>query len=182
METHVFRLVTMHCADCAALVDETLAALPGVCAAHATVPDRQVEVTLDPATTGPDAVVAALTGLGFRMRPAPKAPPPAVPVGSQVSDAAWAVLSSLLGPSRGSRDQRRLVEGVAYKLRADVAWREVPAQFGPWQTLYARWSRWRADGTWHRMADAARAHPELAAELTWLTATAAPPPARRPDP
>jgi putative transposase len=172
METHVLRVVTMHCGDCAALIDETLAALPGVRNAHATLASREVEVTLDPARTGTDAVAAALTDLGFRLRPPAPDPLPAVPAGSQVSDAAWAVLEPLLRdrvPSRGrTRDPRTLVEGIAYKHRADVRWREVPAEFGPWQTLYSWWARLRTDGTWAVLAAAAREHADVADELAWL--------------
>lgn len=181
METHVFRVVTVHCDDCAALIDETLAALPGVHSAQATTATREVRVTLDPRRTGPDVVVTALTELGFRMKPTPQAPPPAGPPGSQVSDAAWAVLEPLLGMSRGRRDHRGILEGIAYKHRRDVRWREVPAEFGPWQTLYARWARWRTDGTLARLADVARQHPELADELAWLEPMSANPPAPRQD-
>jgi transposase/copper chaperone CopZ len=172
METHVLRVVTMHCADCAALIDQTLTALPGVHTAHATLASREVEVTLDPARTSTAAVAAALTDLGFRLRPPARAPRLATPAGSQVSDAAWAVLEPLLRdrvPTRGrTRDPRTLVEGIAYKHRADVRWREVPAEFGPWQTLYAWWARLRTDGTWTELAAVARRHADVADELAWL--------------
>lgn len=179
METHVFRVVNMHCDDCAALIDETLLALPGVRHAHAAMGTREVRVVLDPALTGQDAVGTTITGLGFRLKPPAADLPPAGPVGRQVSDAAWAVLEPLLlasSPRRGrARDHRQLVEGIAYKYRAGVRWREVPAEFGPWQTLYARWARWRADGTWTRLATAARHRADLADELAWLASADQPP-------
>jgi transposase len=31
-----------------------------------------------------------------------------------------------------------VIEGVAYKYRVGMAWREVPERFGPWQTFYER--------------------------------------------
>lgn len=175
METHVFHVVNMHCGDCAALIDETLLALPGVHDAHATIRTRDVRVALDPLLTGQDAVAGAITGLGFRLRPPAPDPRAAGPVGSQVSDAAWAVLEPLLAPRRGrAREHRRLVEGIAYKHRAGVRWRAVPAEFGPWQTLYARWARWRDDGTWARLAAAARQRADLTEELAWLAAAESP--------
>lgn len=179
METHVFRVVTMHCDDCAALIDETLGALPGVTSAHATTRAREILVTLDPRLTGHDAVAAAITELGFRLKPSPPDPPPAGAVGRQVSDAAWAALAPLLRERtrrRGrTRDHRELFEGIAYKHRAGVRWREVPPEFGPWQTLYARWARWHADGTWARLATAARQQADLTDELSWLTSADRPP-------
>lgn len=172
METCVFRVVSMHCDDCAALIAETLLALPGVHDAQATTRTRDVRVKLDPLHTDRDTVAAAITELGFQLKPRTSAPVPQRPAGQQVSDAAWAVMAPLLGkPGRGgrTRDDRVLVEGIAYKHRTDARWREVPSEFGPWQTLYARWARWRADGTWARLAAAARQRTDLADELAWLT-------------
>jgi putative transposase len=175
METHVFRVVSMHCDDCAALIDETVSALPGVGTARATLSSREVAVSLDPLRTGPDAVAGALTGLGFRLRPSAAERPPAAPVGDQLSDAAWELLEPLLAgrlPRRGrTREPRQLVAGIAYKYRADVRWREVPAEFGPWQTLYSWWARWRDDGTWELLAAAARERTDLVGELGWLFRT-----------
>lgn len=159
MDTHTFQLTNMHCADCATLIDETLRALPGVRTAHATMRDQKVVVALDPGRTTPETVVAAVTELGFRLRP-PPAKPPVRPAEPQVSDAAWLVLAPVL------RD-RRSFEGVAYKHRNGVPWREVPSAFGPWQTLYAKWARWRADGTWAKLVAAAQ-RDDLADELAWL--------------
>jgi len=90
-----------------------------------------------------------------------------------VSDAAWVVLEPLLpdrSPRRGGRwrDHRQVIEGIAYKYRVGVPWREVPERFGPWQTLYERLSRWSADGTWAGLVDAVRARADLAGELDWV--------------
>src|SRR5215203_7560352 len=51
-------------------------------------------------------------------------------------------------PPRG--DKRHPVE-AAY----GAPWRDLPERYGPWQTCYDRFSRWRRDGTWDRLlADA----------------------------
>ncbi|WP_318784843.1 transposase [Actinophytocola algeriensis] len=73
----------------------------------------------------------------------------------QVSDAAWLALEPML-QSRGRhvRDVRQVFEGIAYEHRADVPWREIPTVFGPWQTLYAKYARWREDGTWTKLTSA----------------------------
>lgn len=90
-----------------------------------------------------------------------------------VSDSAWAVLEPLLPdrtPRRGGqwRDHRQVLEGIAYKYRVGVPWRDVPERFGPWQTLYERLSRWAADGTWAELVTAVQARADLAGDLDWV--------------
>ncbi len=163
--THTFHVRNMHCDDCAVLIDDTLRALPGVHTAHAMYKTRQVLVELDPLRTSRESVTAAITDLGFQLAtPAAPKSPSATPVEPQVSDVTWRLLAPLLGDAPRLRRQ---FEGIAYKHRHGVPWREVPPAFGPWQTLYARLARWRADGTWSRVAEAAR-H-DTAGDLTWVT-------------
>jgi transposase len=46
------------------------------------------------------------------------------------------------------RDHRQVIEGTVYRYRAGIAWRDVPAEFGPWQTAWRRHRRFSLDGTW----------------------------------
>jgi transposase len=90
-----------------------------------------------------------------------------------VSDSTWAVLEPLLPdrmPRRGGRwrDHRQVIEGIAFKYRVGVPWRDVPERFGPWQTLYERLSRWAADGTWAELVAAVQARADLAGDLDWV--------------
>ena len=43
--------------------------------------------------------------------------------------------------------------GIFYVLRGEIAWRERPAQFGPWTTVYTRFWEWRNaqvfEAIWH---------------------------------
>jgi transposase len=36
-------------------------------------------------------------------------------------------------------------------------WRDLPARFGPWQTVYNRHRRWSGDGTWEQVLAALQA-------------------------
>ena len=66
----------------------------------------------------------------------------AVPVyPSDLSDAEWAQLAPLLPPAklRGrprSVDLRRIVNALFFVLRTGCAWRYLPREYGPWQTVY----------------------------------------------
>lgn len=73
-------------------------------------------------------------------------------------------MSSSDGSSgRPFRDHRMVVEGIIDRYRAGIPWRDLPAMFGPWQTVWKRHRRFSGDGTWDKVhsrllteADAAR--------------------------
>jgi transposase len=48
------------------------------------------------------------------------------------------------------RDHREMLDAVLWVMKTGAQWRDLPGRFGPWQTAYSRFSRWRADGTLDR--------------------------------
>ena len=70
------------------------------------------------------------------------------------SDAQWALIADLILPvrtgQRGSPFSGRplMVEGIIYRYRCGIAWRDLPEVFGPWQTVWTWHRRLTADGTW----------------------------------
>jgi transposase len=63
-----------------------------------------------------------------------------------------AVPSPQHGGGHGARspitDHRRIVEGIVYRYRTGIPWRDPPREaFGPWRTVWKRRRRWAADGT-----------------------------------
>ena len=71
-------------------------------------------------------------------------------------------------PRRGGRygDHRRVINGVLWRTRTGAPWRDLPACYGKWQTVYYRHRRWSADGTWERILNALRAGCDAAEEWT----------------
>ena len=51
-------------------------------------------------------------------------------------------------------DHRPLVNGVLWHLHTGAPWPDTPERYGPWQTVYDRFNRWRTDGTWAKVVDA----------------------------
>lgn len=51
---------------------------------------------------------------------------------------------------------RELVNGIFYIVRSGCAWRLLPHEFPPWQTVYHYFRTWRLDGTWERLHTALR--------------------------
>jgi len=41
-----------------------------------------------------------------------------------------------------------MIEAMCYVLRTGVPWRDLPALFGAWQSVYTRWRRWCRAGLW----------------------------------
>lgn len=89
-----------------------------------------------------------------------------------LSDEMWARIEPLLPPVKGPmgppfRPHRPVVEGAIYRLRAGVPWRDLPAEFGSWQTVHRRHQTWSQDGTWDRVLAELQAQAEAAGEIDW---------------
>ena len=40
-----------------------------------------------------------------------------------------------------------MLNGMLWIVRSGAQWRELPETYGPWQSVYARFAKWRDDGT-----------------------------------
>jgi putative transposase len=45
---------------------------------------------------------------------------------------------------------RRIFDAIFYVLRTGCAWRYLPANFPPWQTVFYHFRRFRLNGAWHQ--------------------------------
>ncbi|MFE4869862.1 IS5 family transposase [Streptomyces sp. NPDC056682] len=89
----------------------------------------------------------------------------------ELSDAEWEFVRPLLPVSlRGRKrlDDRRVLNGIVWKFRTGVAWRDVPERYGSWATLHTRFRRWARDGTFERMLRSAQAKADAAGDIDWL--------------
>jgi transposase len=89
----------------------------------------------------------------------------------EVTDAAWERIAPHL-PRNGRRgqqwaDHRRVLNGILWKLRTGAPWRDLPERYGPWRTCYARFVRWRRDGTWDRLLAHAQSKSDAVGEVVW---------------
>ena len=48
---------------------------------------------------------------------------------------------------RPPRDPRTVMDGILWILRTGSPWRDLPEEFGPWQTVWRLFDKWNADGT-----------------------------------
>lgn len=89
-----------------------------------------------------------------------------------LTDAQWAVLEPLLpaGTGRGRPRKwagRAIVDGIRWRVRAGVPWRDVPDVYAPWQTLYRWFRRWQRDGTWARILAGLQTAADAAGKIGW---------------
>jgi putative transposase len=73
-----------------------------------------------------------------------------------ISDALWEMIEPVLPSGAGRRgrpwrDHRWVLEAIAWRFRTGCPWRDLPAEFGPWQTVWKRHRRWSTDGTYQRI-------------------------------
>ena len=89
----------------------------------------------------------------------------------ELTDAAWTQIEPLLpradGCGRPWRDHRQVVNGVLWRLRTGAPWRDLPARYGPWQTVYERFARWEADGTWAKLLEHVQVRNDAVGEVEW---------------
>lgn len=74
----------------------------------------------------------------------------------ELTDTQWERLAPLLPPQRPAsgrpaKDHRTILNGILWRLRTGAPWRDLPARYGRWQTVYSRFRRWRAAGVWDRI-------------------------------
>lgn len=66
------------------------------------------------------------------------------------------------------KDHRTVLNGILWRLRTGAPWRELPSRYGPWQTCYDRFVRWRRDGTWERLLSEVQTKSDAVGEVEWL--------------
>ena len=76
----------------------------------------------------------------------------------RLRDDQWQRIEALLPPQhdtggRPAKPHRPIVEAMIWVLRTGAPWRDVPVAYGPWQTVYTRFSRWSKSGVLQRVLE-----------------------------
>ncbi|NPT62631.1 IS5 family transposase [Paraburkholderia elongata] len=83
-----------------------------------------------------------------------------------LSDEVWNKVQVILPGKEDDRgrtasNNRWFLEAVLWISRTGSPWRDLPAEFGRWHTVYIRFSRWRSKGVWARVANALAGETEI---------------------
>lgn len=78
--------------------------------------------------------------------------------GSDVTDAQWKVLAPLLSglrkDSRGPKvkgGMRKRINAILYVTKTGCQWRQLPKEFGPWNSVYSTFYRLQQRGVWEAL-------------------------------
>jgi transposase len=83
-----------------------------------------------------------------------------------VSDAAWEKVASLL-PGKVSdagvtaKDNRLFLEAVLWRVRTGLPWRDLPNEFGRWNSVFQRFRRWVRAGIFERIFERVSNDPDF---------------------
>lgn len=47
---------------------------------------------------------------------------------------------------RPRKDDRSMLNGILWIAHSGAQWRLLPSQYGPWQSVYTRFTKWRDEG------------------------------------
>lgn len=75
----------------------------------------------------------------------------------ELSDFEWSIIAPLLpNKPRGVEraDDRKVLNGIYWRLRTGSPWADIPERYGPPTTCYNRFVRWAKIGVWDRIFEA----------------------------
>ena len=75
------------------------------------------------------------------------------------SDKTWERLRTALPSLKKSgrpSNTRNFLEAVFFRFRTGISWRDLPADFGPWKTVFNRFNRWSKLGHFLTVFDAVK--------------------------
>lgn len=76
---------------------------------------------------------------------------------SDLTDFEWGVIEPLLPTDwRGKErvDDRRVLNGILWRVRTGTSWADIPGRYGPYKTCVSRFYRWRKNGVWAGLLEA----------------------------
>ncbi|WP_436839921.1 IS5 family transposase [Streptomyces albogriseolus] len=89
----------------------------------------------------------------------------------EFTDQEWELLAPLIPQAATGRPRasdRQVINGMVYKIRTGISWRDLPERYGPWQTVYTRFRRYAIDGVFTRALQQIQARADAAGDIDWL--------------
>ena len=60
-----------------------------------------------------------------------------------------------------------MLEGIIYRYRCGIAWRDLPEVFGPWQTVWTWHHRLATEGAWDTIVESLVAQADAEGLVDW---------------
>ena len=83
-----------------------------------------------------------------------------------LTDGQWLRIEPLIPGKKGDKgrhgdDNRLFVDAVLWLVRAGAPWRDLPEEFGKWNSVFQRFRRWAKNGVWERIFKALLEDPDF---------------------
>ena len=83
-----------------------------------------------------------------------------------LTDGGWRRIEPLIPGKKGDKgrhgaDNRLFVDAVLWLVRAGAPWRDLPDEFGKWNSVFKRFRRWAKKGVWKRLFTELGENPDL---------------------
>jgi transposase len=90
----------------------------------------------------------------------------------ELTDQQWTVLEPLLPKrtattGRTPADPRQMLNGIFWVLGTGAPWRDLPERYGPWQTVYDYFRKWRKSGVFAAIVEALQIKLDQEGKLDW---------------
>jgi transposase len=89
-----------------------------------------------------------------------------------LQDWQWELIGDLFPSNEGKegglwRDHRTILNGMFHILHSGCPWRDLPERYGPWQTVYHRFNRYRKSGLFDLILKRLRARLDKLGRIDW---------------
>ena len=83
-----------------------------------------------------------------------------------LTDGQWQRIEPLIPGKKGDKgrhgaDNRLFVDAVLWLVRVGAPWRDLPDEFGKWNSVFKRFRRWAKTGVWQRLFTELGENPDL---------------------
>ncbi|MFD4610296.1 IS5 family transposase [Streptomyces sp. NPDC058440] len=72
-----------------------------------------------------------------------------------------------MAPGRAALYGRQLIDGIRFRVRTGVPWRDVPVEYGPWSRVYDLFRRWQRSGTGQRIVTQLQSLADARGAIVW---------------
>ena len=83
----------------------------------------------------------------------------------ELTESEWQSIATILPSERGRRGRpaksnRTMVNAIIWIMRTGSPWRDLPEYYGPWKSVYTRFSRWSEQGIWEQVLEKVSISPD----------------------
>ena len=83
-----------------------------------------------------------------------------------ITDRMWEIIEPVVpgtarDPGVTAKDTRLFLEAVLWRVRVGAPWRDLPSEFGAWNSVFRRFRRWAQAGVFQRIFEVASGDPDF---------------------